>query len=248
MNQYYDILKQRIDAVQKLIIAKYGANSELHAEPSKIRLELPIKNGKGQYVFDPKNMPVDNVVTFGLNRNDVFVPNTMQFFLAIYDKTTRVETLYTFAPINDGTKPSAYPVGFETEAINALYQGNVQWMIGSEAMWNAYPMENFHKVPETQPYFLLDSGDEAVRGGMLQTRIDQDTELLLQRIIMAGTRDHKITVNFDASELNFDLGCDADLSVGNYEARLVFYSDGILVKSGCQNGDESPFGKAIGNW
>lgn len=247
MNQYYDIQKARIDSVQKLIVAKYGANSEVHAEPGKIRLELPILNGKGQYVFDPKNMPVDNVTTFGLNRNDVFVPSAIQFFIAIRNKETRVEELYTFAPINDGTTPSAFPVGFATKEINALYQGNVQWMIGSEALWSAYPMENFHKVPETQPCFLLNSSDAVVRQGMLERHMDQDLELLLQRIIMAGTRDHKITVNFDASELSFGLASDTETAT-DYEARLVLYMDGTLVKSGCQNGDLSPFGKAIGNW
>ena len=245
MSNIQTIIRERLASVSQMIKAAANA-ADLHVEQSKIRLALPIQNGRSQYVFDLKNTPADNVVTFGLNRNDVFIPFAWQVFIALKHKASRVSTLYTFAPINDGTNPSAYPVGFADGQINALYGGNLQWMVGSEAMFGAFPMENFHKVPETQPCFVLNSDDEAVQQSIqLQRSMTDDLELMYPKVIVAGTRDHKISVNFDAANLTFALaGADAS----EYEAELVLYMDGALVKGGCQNGDASPFGKVVGNW
>lgn len=239
----YEIIRERLAQVAKMVAA--SGNSDLHVEESKLRIYQPIKNGKGQYIFDPKTTDVDNVTTFALNRNDVFVPFLWSFLLTLTHKETGVQKLYTFAPVNDGTTPSVFPVGFDSDNISKIYDGHVQWNIGSDVMYSAFPMEGFHKVPETQPYFLLSSSDEAVREGMLERSIEEDLALVMPRIIMAGTRDHKISVNFNASELEFTLaGEDAT----EWEAGITMLMTGALVKGGCQNGDQSPFGKVVGNW
>ena len=67
----------------------------------------------------------------------------------------------------------------------------------------------------------------------------------MPRYTIAGTRDHKISVNFPAAGLSFPLNDSA------YEANLVLYMDGFLVKGGCEykggNGT-NPFGQAVGQW
>ena len=238
-----EILKSRLNAVMDMIAASSLAN-QVHAEESKIRIELPIVNGKSQYVFNLKTTDVDNQVTFALDRNDVFIPFRWAIMIGIKNKTTRVETLYTFAPKNNGTDPSVFKQGFVTDAIDALYAGNVQWLLDNTVMLSAYPMEKFHKVPEQQGLFLLNSEDSPVSEGiMLERNLAKDLELIYPRYILAGTRDQKVHVSFDAAGLTFALN-DSD----NYEANLVLYMDGVLIKGGCQNGDKSPFGEAVGNW
>lgn len=237
------IKKERLDRVMDMVKASSLAG-QVHVEEGKIRIEQPITNGKSQYIFDLKTTNVDGVVTHSLDRNDVFVPCEWGFLIGIKHKTTRVEKLYTFAPKNDGTNPSVFAQGFTTDSIDAMYGGFVQWMLDQTAMLSRYPMEKFHKVPETQGAFVLKSDNTAVQEGIqLERNLDKDLELLYPRYIIAGTRDHKISLNFDAANLTFALNDPT-----NYEANIVLYMDGYLIKGGCQNGDKSPFGEAVGNW
>lgn len=236
-----EILKSRLNSVIDMVSAP--GNENIHVEEGKIRIEKAIKNGQSQYVFDLKTTDVDNVTTFALDRNDVFIPSRWSVMIGIKHKTTRVEKLYTFAPVNNGTNRSIFPVGFTTESINALYAGFMQWMVDNTAYLSRYPMEKFHKVPKTQGAFVLDSSDDPVDEGIqLERDLAKDLELIYPRFIIAGTRDHKITVNFDAAGLTYALN-DSD-----YEANLVLFMDGYLVKGGCQNGEKSPFGAVVGNW
>lgn len=240
---YQQIKKQRLDKVMDMVSASPKAGN-LHVEEGKIRIEKAIKNGQSQYIFDLKTTDVDGVVTHSLDRNDVFVPCAWGFLLGIKNKSTRVEKLYTFAPKNDGVNPSVFAQGFTSESIDAIYAGFVQWMLDQTAMLSRYPMEKFYKVPETQGAFILNSEDEPVQEGVqLERNLDKDLELIYPRYIIAGTRDHKISVNFDAAGLTFALN-DPD----NYEANLVLFMDGYLIKGGCQDGEKSPFGEAVGNW
>lgn len=235
------IIKERMNSVMRLVGA---SNPDLHVEEGKIRIEKPLVNSQGQYTFDIKNDTVDNRVTFGLDRNDVFIPARWAFMLGIKNKNTRVEKLYTFVPVNNGTNPSVHAVGFTSDNIKAMYDGYVQWTLDNTVVYSRYPMEKFYKIPQQQGAFILKSDDSAVSEGIqTQRRLDDDLELMYPRFIIAGTRDHKITVNFDAANLSFPLN-DAT----NYEANLIMYMDGFLVKGGCQNGDKSPFGAVVGNW
>lgn len=237
------IIKERMNSVMRMVQASSLAG-QVHVEEGKIRIAKPIKNSQGQYTFDIKNDAVDNLVTFGLDRNDVFIPARWAFLVAIKNKNTRVEQLYTFIPQNDGVNPSVYAKGFVDDQLKALYDGYVQWTLDNTVVYSRYPMEKFYKVPETQGAFVLKSDDTAVNEGIqLERRLDSDLELMYPRFIIAGTRDHKITVNFDAAGLTFALNDPT-----NYEAELVMYMDGFLIKGGCQNGDRSPFGDVVGNW
>lgn len=241
-----EIYKSRFD---KIVALCERSKASIHPEEAKIRLEQAIAPGKGQYIFslvDAKG--VDNLVTFDLKRNDVFVPFAWCFKLGLKHKTTGVERLYTFAPKNDGVNPSAYPVGFANDQIDALFAGHIQWMLDTTALYSRYPMEKFLKVPETQPCFILKSDDTPVQQSIeLERQFDKDLELLMPKLILAGTRDHKITVNFDTAGQTSQ-NVLAGTNASDYEAHIVLMMDGVLVKNGCENGNDSVFGDAIGNW
>lgn len=238
------IIKDRFDKVWDMIKAA-GFNSNVHPEESKIRLEQPILSGKGQYIFNLKQESVDGMVEHSLERNDVFVPNRIGVFVALVNNTTGVETLFPYVPVNDGTNPSIHPFGFTDNQIKALYSGFLTWNVDNTVMISKYPMEKFEKVPETQGAFVLDSNDDAVNEGIQsEWDIDKAMQLMIPRYTIAGTRDHKITVNFPAAGKTF--ACTT-----GYTAKIVLFLDGFLVKGGCEykggNG-VNPFGEAVGQW
>lgn len=237
------IKKARFDQVWDMIKSA-GFSTDIYPEESKIRLETPILNGKGQYIFDLKDTNVDNVVTHSLERNDVFVPNSIGVLISIVDEDG-VEHLYPYAPKVAQDEPSVHVAGFENDQIENLYQGYLSWRVDNTVALSAYPMEKFKKVPQVQGAFLLNSSDTAVNEGIQsEWDIDAALELLMPRYVIAGTRDHKMEVNFNAAGLTFPV-------TEGYTAKLVLMLDGFRVKGGCQykgTTGVNPFSDAVGQW
>jgi hypothetical protein len=68
--------------------------------------------------------------------------------------------------------------------------------------------------------------------------------LVYPKYVIAGTRDHKISINFDAAGNTFPV-------TEGYTANLVLYMDGFLVKGGAEyegGSATNPFGQAVGQW
>ena len=233
------ILKDRYDKVIDQV-----AGTGLWPSQSKLRLALPIKDGKGQYTFNLKEGG-DGVSTFALDRNDVFIPTMFGVLIELVKTSTGEKTLYSFVPQNDGSNPSVFAAGFVDGQMNKMYSGHVQWLLDNSVMMPAFPMEKFHYVPETQGAFVLNSSDEAVQEGIqLERNLDDMLTLLYPKYVIAGTRDHRVSVNFDAAGNTFEV-------TEGYTANLVLYMDGFLVKGGSEykgGGASNPFGEAVGQW
>ena len=65
-----DLIRNRFETLHR----QFG--KMVTPEPSKIRIEVPLKDGVGQYEFNIKKV-IDNDREQGLDRNDVFVPTFM---------------------------------------------------------------------------------------------------------------------------------------------------------------------------
>lgn len=240
MNGQVEIIKSRLNSLMDLL-----QGTGLWPEQSKIRLSLPIKDGKGQYTYNLKETG-DGVNTFGLDRNDVFIMSYIGVLLELENVETGVKHEFSFAPIaSQEGAPTVFPVGFENDEISKIYTGYMQWLLDNQVMLSKYPMENFKKVPETQGAFVLNSADEAVQEGIqVEGDIYDKLALVYPKYTVAGTRDHKITVNFDAANNTFPC-------TEGYRANLVLYIDGFLVKGGAEykgGGATNPFGDAVGQW
>lgn len=220
--------------------------NEIAAEPSKIRIEQPFKSGVGEYRFDIKKI-VDNLREKSLDRNDVFVPNFMGVLFGFQDKRTpSAFELISFAPINDGTNPSIFPVGFKKPDANALYNGRLNVQVDNTVVFSSYPTENFRHVPQTQGEFLAKSDDSALQTNeQIQGSIKDKCELVIPRVLLAGTRDIRINVSFDAAGLDFATSDDTNLT-----PVLVFYMDGFLIKNGCEKGIgvSDSIAPVVGKW
>ena len=240
---YSDIIKQRFNTVWDDIV-KAGLAGQIFPEEAKLRMQVDIENGKGQYIFDLKKESLaDNIKNFVLQRNDVFVPSAIGVLIGITETATGVQKLYSWAPKKAAAGASVYPAGFESDTIENLYAGHLTWKLGTNVMLNQFPMENFKKVPRQQGAFVLDSQDAPVSEGIQpQWCIEDALHTLMPRYTIAGQRDHYITVNFDAATLSFPV-------TSGYTAQLVLYLDGFLIKGGCEKiAGKNAFGDAPGNW
>ena len=237
-----DLLRERFVKLNQEY--QKGTGGKVYAEPSKIRIELALKAGVGTYEFNIKKTDIDNQREVSLDRNDVFVPNSLGLFLMIQqDAKPSTGVLSSYPLYNDGVNPSPYPAGFTNKDIEALYNGKFKWTIDNGVLFSSYPTEHFRKVPQTQGAFVLDSND-AVKNEQILPEWDilQSCELVVPRITICGTRDHRITVEFNAAGLTVPV-------TAGYTPKLVLYMDGFLVKGGCEYFNSfNPNARAVGDW
>ena len=242
MSQVADILRERFVAVNNEYQSYSGGKK--YAEVSKIRIETPILDGVGQYEIDIKKQITSNKREVSLDRNDVFIPNSIAVFLSLQSETKpSKEVLMSYPALTADSDKSVHKVGFTNDDIFALYNGKLVWTVDNGVLMASYPTERFLKVPETQGLFLLDSTNAPVDQHILsEWDVLKASDILLPKLTIAGTRDHRVTINFDAAGLTFPV-------TAGYKPVLVFYMDGFLVKGGCEFYDQkNPNALAIGQW
>ncbi len=237
-----DLIRKRFESVNADYLE--ASNGKTYAEISKLRIEKTILAGVGRYEFNIKNTSISNAREKALDRNDVFIPNFLGLFVAL-QSTSNPETciLFPYVPVAPTSGSSVHEVGFTDAELNTLYNGTLNWTVDNGVMISAYPTERFKKVPQTQGLFVLDNTNTAVNEN-IQSEFDvlEGCDLLTPKLTIAGTRDHRITVNFDAAGLQF--ACTS-----GYTPTLVLYMDGFLVKGGCEFYDgQNPNAKAVGTW
>lgn len=224
---YNDIRKKRFDQVWDLIVSK-GLIKQIYPEEAKMRYSLPLKDGQGQYIFKlNRNGQADNLTTFAITENDVFVPSGISVMIGLTG-SDGVQHLYPYAPKKAQGADSVYSFGFENDNIEALYNGNLTFKQDTNIVLNQFPMERFKVVPRQQGAFVLDSNDAAVAEGIQpEWDIDKYLKLFMARYAIAGNRDNFMTINFDAATKTFPV-------TTGYTAELVLIMDGFLVKGGAQ--------------
>ena len=242
MENIADIMRERFVLLNQEYASYSGG--KVYPEHSKLRIEVPLVAGVGRYQFDIKKTNITNSREQALDRNDVFVPNFMGLFLSLQSTTKpATEVLRSFPAINDGANPSGYAAGFQNDDAEAIYNGKLVWLVDNGVLFNAYPTERFKRVPRTQSGFVLDSNDAAVVESVKPNwDIVSACDVVIPKLTIAGTRDHNITVNFDAQGLTFPV-------TTGFVPVLVLYMDGYLIKGGCEYYDgKNPNARAVGQW
>ena len=225
--EYNDIRKKRFDQVWDLIVSK-GLIKQIYPEEAKMRYSLPLKNGQGQYIFKlNRNGAADNLTTFAITENDVFVPSGISVMIGLTG-ADGVQHLFPYAPKAPQGVSSVYAYGFENDNIEALWNGNLAFKQDTNIVLNQFPMERFKVVPRQQGAGVLDSNDQFVNEEIQpEWNIDKYLKLFMARYAIAGNRDNFMTVNFDAATKSFPV-------TSGYTAELVLIMDGFLVKGGAQ--------------
>lgn len=226
-----DLERQRFEYINNLVSSYSGG--KCYAEVSKIRIEETLIDGVGQYRFDIKKSDIKNNREVSLNRNDVFVPTCITVYVAVQDDDKPAcEELFAYIPI--AGEGSIHPVGFLNGDANAIYNGKLQWQIQNGVLFSSYPTERFKYVPQTQGSANKEQSEFSTK---------ETTDVAIPRIYVAGTMDHRITLNFDAQGLTF--GCTE-----GHTPKLVFYMEGFLVVGGTEYYDgKNAFGQpVVGSW
>jgi hypothetical protein len=114
-------------------------------EPSYMRLEWIFSNTKSSYTLSPaKQLNTDSVTEQKIDRNDLFIGVSLSAFIA---KVTRVSPAKHILQ----TYPNATIFGAtEAAELATLYNGRLQFKVGTKVNCEAIDMANFLHIPETQ--------------------------------------------------------------------------------------------------
>jgi hypothetical protein len=174
-----DFIRARFDRVKG-----YYAPKGLAPAISQIRIEQPLINGQGVYRFDIKK-EILSASEQNLKRNDLFVVCGIGLYPCVSDPTKPgTEQLFTFAKKGD-----ADITGFNTEDLNALYNGKLYISTGSTVNIEDQPLNVFKRVPNM-------SGNAFKENLPLEFDFLDSLHMMPEELILAGTQDHKIEISF----------------------------------------------------
>lgn len=175
----------------------YG-DKGINAQTAQLRIEVPFVAGKGAYDFDLKK-EVKRVTEKTLKRNDLFVARALGFGLMVETTAKPGHAPILSYPLLAGDGVPAGINGFVNTDAYAVYNGIMSMKTGQVVNYSGFPMSTFLNIPETQPVAIVDDAGAMASAGILpQFNMDQILYELPEEIVLAGTQDHKIQVEFPA--------------------------------------------------
>lgn len=145
---------------------------------SQIRIEEPLVNGRGSYSFNLKKQ-VLNLTEQSMERNDLLIVLGFSIFLSIEDPAKPgKEKLMSCVEVGEK--------GFETDDIEALYNGKFYFSTGTTVNIPDMPTSLFKRVKTTQ------ASDTTQSEFMLM----DDIHMMAEALAIAGTQDHIVKVDF----------------------------------------------------
>lgn len=214
-------------------------NGRLNPQYSYLRFEAEFVKGKGVYewlVNQPGNSP--RKTERYLKRNDLFITKGFAVGIMVEDDTVPGHAPVMFYPL---LQSDAIPAGYQGLAnthAEALYNGAMSIITGQTANFNAFPLDEFRVVPETQPVAIVDeTGAALTSAGIIpQWKIEDILYHMPERFAFAGTQDQKIQIAFPAT-------ADTDIkAAAGYSAYLT-----VIVKGWLVEGGTNPKFKTAGN-
>lgn len=235
-----DFNKDRV----KQLIDYYGAKG-ISPEQAQIRIETALENGKGKYQFNLKKEILSGAEQ-NIQRNDLFVLTHLLIALSVeVDAKPGQNSLLTY-PLIEGLNVPTLVNAFTTRDIEALYNGFLSIKTGQVVNVSALPLINFRKVPAVQPLALLQPSDDAVvsNGAIPEFDLSDVALQMTERIIFAGTQDHKVEIEFPT-----DSTSDFSTATADSTTKVVFIALGYKVPGGTseefKNDKSNPFRNAI---
>jgi len=176
----------------------YGEKG-INAQTAQLRIEVPFAAGKGAYDFDLKK-EVKRLTEKTLKRNDLFVARALGFGLMVETTAKPGHAPLMSYPLLQSAALPAGINGFANTDAYAVYNGVLTMKTGQVVNYSGFPMSAFLNVPETQPVAIVNNEDELDTAGILpQFTMDQILFELPEEIVLAGTQDHRIQVEFPAN-------------------------------------------------
>lgn len=239
MNNSLFYNKKRFD-----ICKKWCADHGIVPQVSKLRVGVPLENGKGRYDFDIQNAKPQYPGEVVLNRNDVFIPFGMGILLSFDNIITEANGNVTAAPTGKSPLFSYAPkagvenkYGFLTDDIEALYNGTLSQYVDQTLLQQSFPAELFKHVPGNVPAHIIDQeGDEVSLGIQAEYNFESALHSVVPNIIYQGDMDIRTIVEFNGTGSDFRVASadDPAAALTNVGAYLNFVMYGILIKNAAQ--------------
>lgn len=245
----------------KALFDYYGGKG-ISPEQSMIRIEKAFVAGQGKYDFNIKKETPTGAEQ-AINRNDLFlVTHLLVAHMIEVDAKPGQAPLLSYG-LQSGDHLPAHVSGYTTSDIDALYNGSLLIKTGQVVNVSALPLINFRKVPQTQPqqlpYIASATDSNAAAGTPIAIANTVDyvsngimpefdlSDLALQmteRIVFAGTQDHKVEISFPCAAAATFASATA-----NTTPKLVFMAFGYKVPGGTsetfKNDAANPFKDVI---
>ena len=203
----------------------YGSKG-IVPQTANIRIESEFKLGKGTHRFDvKKDESIARITEKVIRRNDLFLVKSIGVALMI--ETVGLEghaPLMTYPLLQSAALPSGLN-GFANNHAEVIYNGHLQMKTGSRVNFSRFPLDKFRFVPETQPVKILADATVFESSGIVpQFDHDKLMQMLPEEIVLAGTKDQPIEINYPA------LSSTDIKGPANTKAFLVLLLDGWLLE------------------
>lgn len=243
--------------------AKVGLTPEF----SKLHVEVPLVSATGSYNIDIKKAIVAAQERV-LSRNDLFIPTHLFVGTRLVNSARpSAAPMLTYA-LPYGALPTGV-AGYKTQDINSLYNsGKIVMRTGSTVFNSGFPLDIFKSVPQTQPsrtpYIASTTDTNPVAGTPaaiantvafgVNNQVPEFDLLssafpLAERFAFAGTKEHKIAVEFDSvSGDDYSAADNTGSAVANTTPYLSVIFLGYLIVNGAEPAhkvDSNPFSAFI---
>jgi hypothetical protein len=205
-------------------------NGMLNPQYSFLRFEAKFEAGKAQYEW-LVNQSAGNPrrTERYLKRNDLFIAKGLCVGIMVEADAKPGHGPVMFYPVLDS---DALPAGYEGLAnadAEALYNGALSIITGQTSNFNAFPLDEFRVVPQTQPVAMVNAaGTALVSSGLIpQWNMEDILYPMPERFVFAGTQDQKIQIAFPALPTT-----DIKPAAVGHSAYLVVIVKGWLVEGG----------------
>ena len=226
----------------------YYKSKGLAPQRSQIRIEEDLVSGNGLYEFNLRKERLSGVER-NLRRNDLFIVRGLSILLRIEDEDRpNVLPLFTYAKKGVETvtaatasDPAVYTVdqaGFETDDIEALYNGSLSIITQSTVNFQYLPCSLF-KYESPAIVGTQDGSAKAVNNGF---NLESNILTMAEQLVLAGTQDHKVTLtfpsfngaNYEALQGGNGTSTADDTKIPNthFKSKVVFFADGYLIAGG----------------
>lgn len=219
----------------------YGSHG-INAQTAQIRIEVPFEKGRGNYDIDIRK-EVKRITEKTLKRNDLFVARAFALALMVETDTMKGHAPLLSYPLQTSAALPTGLNGFANQDAYAMYNGDLSLKTGQSVNYSRFPLLGFLNVPETQPVSISNGGALASAAIAPQFNLDNILYELPEEVVLAGTQDHKITVEFPANTTSDIKGATGTT------AFMVFIVEGWLYEGGTnevfKRDSKNPYANAI---
>ncbi|MFT3753689.1 MAG: hypothetical protein QM800_12725 [Paludibacter sp.] len=189
---------------------KFYGKKGIAPQRSTLRAVVPFTANNGIMTFDlKKDASLKHAVEQLLKRNDLFVARAIGLGIMVeLDAAKGTAPIYSY-PVVSGT---ALPTGLkgltDTKAY-AIYNGKLSMKTGSTVNFSGFPTAPFLNVPRVQPTTYYNGAAVASLGIAPEFKQENILVELAEEIVLAGTKDQPITLEFPSCTIAAEANCTA---------------------------------------